>query len=285
MHRAKRAIALAGVLTAFSLGLKDVSGQSSLPVTSDTQRAALFEGARLIVGDGRLLEDSAFIVENKRFTRIGKKGELELPRGGVQIDLTGKTVMPALVDLHAHPGYLNGAAYAAENYTRGNIIDHLNRYAYYGIGTVVGLGTDVGDVAFQIREEQQTGRLGGALLRTAGRGLAAPNAGSANPAMRGAAYEAETVKEARRNVQELAIQKVDLIKVYVDDRNGTVPKLRPELYRAVIDEAHKHSLRVVAHVFYLEDAKDLVRAGVDGFSHLARDREVDDEFVSFDETA
>jgi len=103
--------------------------------------------------------------------------------------------------------------------------------------------------------------------------------------MRGAAYEAETVKEARRNVQELAIQKVDLIKVYVDDRNGTVPKLRPELYRAVIDEAHKHSLRVVAHVFYLEDAKDLVRAGVDGFSHLARDREVDDEFVSFDETA
>lgn len=98
--------------------------------------------------------------------------------------------------------------------------------------------------------------------------------------MKGAAYGVETVSEARRDVQELAIQKVDLVKIYVDDRNGTVPKLRPELYRAIIDEAHKNSLRVVAHVFYLEDAKDLVRSGVDGFSHLPRGREVDDEFVS-----
>ncbi len=127
MDRAKRAVALAAVLTAFSLWLKHVSGQSPLPVTSDIQRVALFEGAGLIVGDGRTLDNSAFIVENKRFTRVGKKGELQLPRGAVRIDLTGKTVIPALIDLHAHPGYLKGATYAAQNYTRDNMIDHLNR--------------------------------------------------------------------------------------------------------------------------------------------------------------
>ena len=70
-----------------------------------------------------------------------------------------------------------------------------------------------------------------------------------------------------------------MIKLWVDDRNGTRPKLAPEIYRAVIDEAHKYGMRVMAHVYDLADAKELLRAGVDGFAHMVRDTEIDDEFL------
>ncbi len=69
----------------------------------------------------------------------------------------------------------------------------------------------------------------------------------------------------------------------MDDRNGTVKKLSPSLYRAIIDEAHKHDLRVIVHVYYLADARDLVDAGADGFLHLVRDEEMDDALVESDE--
>jgi imidazolonepropionase-like amidohydrolase len=88
-----------------------------------------------------------------------------------------------------------------------------------------------------------------------------------------------TEAEARKAVQELAVKKVDLVKIWVDDRNGTVPKLTPPLYRAIIDEAHKHNLRVAAHIFYLADAKELLRSGIDIFAHLVRDRDMDDEVI------
>jgi imidazolonepropionase-like amidohydrolase len=88
-----------------------------------------------------------------------------------------------------------------------------------------------------------------------------------------------TEAEGRKVVQELAAKKVDLVKIWVDDRNGTVKKLPPKLYRAIIDEAHKNNLRVSAHIFYLADAKELLRAGIDIFAHGVRDKDIDDEFV------
>ena len=74
-------------------------------------------------------------------------------------------------------------------------------------------------------------------------------------------------------------EKPDFVKIWVDDRNGAVTKLSPALYRAIIDEAHKHGLRVMVHVYYLTDARDLVEAGADGFLHLVRDEEMDDALV------
>ncbi len=74
--------------------------------------------------------------------------------------------------------------------------------------------------------------------------------------------------------------KPDIIKIRVDDNLGTTAKMAPAVYRAVIDEAHARKLRVAAHIFYLADAKDLVRAGVDVIAHSVRDREVDDEFIN-----
>jgi imidazolonepropionase-like amidohydrolase len=93
-------------------------------------------------------------------------------------------------------------------------------------------------------------------------------------------YWVTTEAEARKAVQELAAQKVDIVKIWVDDRNGKYKKLTPELYTAVIDEAHKHGLRVTVHVYYLEDAKGLLEAGVDAFAHGVRDKDVDEEFMA-----
>jgi imidazolonepropionase-like amidohydrolase len=98
--------------------------------------------------------------------------------------------------------------------------------------------------------------------------------------MRDAAYGVTTEAEARRDVQALAAKHPDLIKIWVDDRNGTVEKLKPNLYRAIIDEAHAHGIRVMAHIAALDDAKDLLRAGVDGFAHVVRDKDIDEELIA-----
>jgi imidazolonepropionase-like amidohydrolase len=180
-----------------------------------------------------------------------------------------------MISLHGHVGYLKGVTFSAENYTRENLIDHLNRYLYYGIVAMMSTGTDPGELPYQLRAEPHPG----ALFRTAGRGLAAPNASTGNLAMRGVAYGVTTEDEARADVRALAAKKVDFVKIWVDDRNGTVQKLTPALSRAIIDEAHRRDLRVMAHVYYQTDARDLVDAGVDGFLHLVRDEEMDDALV------
>jgi imidazolonepropionase-like amidohydrolase len=236
----------------------------------------LFEGARLIDGSGRApIENSAILVENGQITRVGKRGLIQAPRGTVRVDLADKTIIPSLVLLHGHVGYIKGTTFAADNYTRDNIVDHLTRYLYYGIAAMMSTGTDPGDVPFELRASAHPG----ALFRTAGRGLAAPDASTGNLAMRGVAYGVTTEDEARRDVRELAARQPDFIKIWVDDRNGAVRKLGPDLYRAIIDEAHKNNVRVMAHVFYLSDARDLVDAGIDGFLHLVRDEEMDAALV------
>ena len=224
--------------------------------------ATVYEGARLIVGDGRApIEDSAFIVENNRFSQVGRKGQLKIPAGAARVDLTGKTVMPAIIDTHTHMAV-----------TRPELLDQLQRKAYHGVGAVMSLGQDTGDVAFQVRAENLPGA---ARLRTAGRGITAPEPGRTE-----APYWITSEAEARKVVQELAAKKVDFVKIWVDDRDGKFKKLTPQLYGAVIDEAHKNKLRVTAHLFTLEDAKGLLRAGVDAFAHGVRDKDIDDEFVA-----
>ncbi len=255
---------------------------SSAPVEAppSTGNAFLFEGAQLIVGDGSAaIADSAFLIENDAFTWVGKKGERQPPAGAARVDLTGKTVMPAIIDAHSHLGYTDVKAMttAAANFTRENLVDHLRRYAYYGIAATLSMGVDRGELPYQIRAEPIPDA---ALFRTAGRGIALPNAGPGAEYRKDAAYGITTEAEARTAVQELADKKVDIVKIWVDDRDGTVKKLPPPIYRAIIDEAHKHSLRVVAHIFDLDDAKELLRSGIDGFAHGVRDKDVDDEFMT-----
>ena len=243
--------------------------------------AVLYQNARLIPGDGgSAIERSALLVEGGRITRAGPAGAVTAPAGAARVDLTGKTIMPALIGTHVHPGFQRGMSYAAANFTRDTVIEDVNRALFFGVAAVLSQGIEAGDVLYQVRADQQAGRVGGAKLLVAGRGIGAPNAGPGGAIYAGIAYEITTEPEARRSVEELAARRVDIVKIWVDDRNGRAPRLSPALYRAVIDEAHKRGLRVSAHVFYHDDAVDLVDAGVDAFAHLVRDKEMDDALTA-----
>ena len=228
--------------------------------SSGMSATTVFEGARLIVGDGQAIEDAAFVVEDGRFTQVGRRGEVEVPEGASRVDLAGKTVTPAFINAHMHLAV-----------TREERIEQLQHNAYYGAAAVASMGQDSGDVPFQIRVEIIPGA---SRSLTAGRGITRPEPGRSE-----APYWVDTEAEARAAVRELADQGVDIVKIWVDDRGGQYEKLTPQLYGAVIDEAHLHDLKVTAHIFTLEDAKGLLRAGIDAFAHGVRDQDVDEEFL------
>ena len=242
--------------------------------------AALFEGALLISGaDGAPIANAAFVVQDGTIARVGRRGEIAVPAGAVRIELSGKTVMPTLINAHGHPGFQRGLTYGRENYTRDTYLDDLRRAAYFGVRVVMSQGIDPGDLAYEIRRDQ-TGRSDEARLLLAGRGIGAPNAGPGAAAYQGIAYEVTTPEQGRTAVRELAAKNVDLVKIWVDDRGGRAPRMPPPVYRAIIDEAHGRTLKVNAHVFYHEDAVGLVDAGIDGLAHLVRDREMDGGLIA-----
>ena len=226
-----------------------------------TSDAVVFEGARLIVGDGSApIENATFVVDGGNFVQVGTADGVEVPAGASHIDLAGMTVMPAIIDTHTHLGREREA-----------LIEDLRRRAHYGIGAAMSLGQDPGDLPIQMRDEEIPGA---ARYRTAGVGITSPEPGRSE-----IPYWVTTEEEARQAVREQAARKVDFVKIWVDDRDGKYEKLSPELYGAVIDEAHQHGLRVTAHIFNLEDAKGLMQAGIDAFAHGVRDTDVDEAII------
>ena len=221
-----------------------------------------FEGARLIVGDGRpAIENATFLVSGGRFVQAGAASTVQVPAGATRVSLAGKTVMPAIIDTHTHLSQ-----------TREALTTDLRRRAYYGVSAAMSMGQDVSDVPLQMRAEALQGA---ALYRSAGRGITRPEPGRTD-----LPYWINTEAEARKAVEEQAARRVDIVKIWVDDRNRMYPKLTPALYGAVIDEAHTRGLRVTAHIFTLDDAKGLLRAGLDAFAHGIRDRDIDDEVIA-----
>ena len=263
----------------------EVKGQTGMTV---------FEGARLITGDGNIVENSAFVVENNRFTSVGRRADVLVSAGAVRVELKGKTVMPMMIDLHGHIGYQNVAqgTMSKETYTRENLIDHLERLAYHGVSAIVGIGdllsrsdmrggrTNWGDVPLRVREEIIPNA---ALFKTAGAGMAWPGAGAqGHPSRADVMYPVTTVEEARAAVQDYVRMKPEFIKIWVDNRDGRVKTLTPPLYRAIIEEAHKYNVPVGVHNVKLADAKELMRAGAEGWLHVPvrQGEAVDDEIIS-----
>ena len=268
------------VSTVVSLAVGLVACSGNAP-EAPASTVVAYEGATLITGDGGPpLGGGVLVVDQGVITQVGLASNVTVPEDATVVDLTGKTVMPTLVDLHGHVGFVDDLSFDSANYTRENIIDQLDRYAYHGVGVIVSMGTDPGELAFEIQADQQAGRLGGARLHTAFRGIARPDAGPGAPTMRPTALGASTSDEARALVAEIAGTNADFVKIWVDDRGGSVEKLTPDLYGPIIEAAHEHELQVIAHIFYADDARELVEAGVDGFAHLARDIEMDDALVA-----
>jgi imidazolonepropionase-like amidohydrolase len=217
-----------------------------------------FEGARLIVGDGRVIENATLVVEGARIAQVGSKADVRVPNGARRVDLAGKTVMPMIVDTHTHLST-----------TRDGLIRDLKQRAYFGVSAALSLGLD-GFELLGLRNEIVPGA---ARYFSAGKGITRIEPGRPT-------FQINSEAEARKAVQENAVHRADIIKVWVDEREGKVEKVTPEQYAAVIDEAHNRGLRVTAHIFHMDDAKGLMRAGLDAFAHGVRDKDIDDETVS-----
>jgi len=217
-----------------------------------------YEGARLIVGNGQVIEKGTLVVDGAKILQAG--ADAHAPAGAKRVDLAGKTVMPMIIDCHVHL-----------TTTREGLIRDLKQRAWWGVSAALSMGLD----GFDNLDMRKQVLPGAARFFSAGRGITMPEPGRTE-----APFWVTTAAEGRKAVDEDAAHKVDIIKIWVDTRDGKFKKLTPDLYGPIIDEAHKRGLRVIAHLFNLEDAKGLVRAGVDAFAHGVRDKDIDDEFVA-----
>ena len=235
---------------------------SALAALAQAPSAIAYDRVRLIVGNGRpAIEDATLVVSGGRITAAGPSGQVQVPAGATRVSLTGKTVMPAIIDTHVHTST-----------TRDALVRDLQQRAAFGISAALSLGLDNTPVTFDIRAQRAPGL---ARLFTAGRGITMPEPGRSD-----VPYWITTADEGRKAVQEQAALKVDIIKIWVDDRDGKYRKMPSEIYTPIIAEAHGRGLRVAAHIFNLSDAKGLLKSGIDAFAHGIRDMDVDDELMA-----
>ncbi|MGE5245451.1 MAG: amidohydrolase family protein [Betaproteobacteria bacterium] len=244
------ACALAGLLAAAGV-------RAQAPSLDDGSRA--YTDMRLLDGTGREIDDAVLIVRNGRVEAVGSAVAVTIPHEMVRVDLAGRTVMPGLVNAHGHVGDTEGLE--GGHYSAANVARDLRTYARYGVTTVFSLGGD-GPPSFAARDAQNTPSLDRARIFVAGPVLAP-----------------RTPDEARKQVDEVAAMKANIVKIRVDDNLGTTPKMKPEIYRAVIDQAHQRGMRVAVHIFYLDDAKSVLDAGADFIAHSVRDKPVDAAFI------
>jgi imidazolonepropionase-like amidohydrolase len=258
----------------------------SLGISSQTPSAVVYEGARLIIGDQTApIDNGAFVVQNGRITAVGRRGAVTVPQGATHVDLSGKTVIPGLINVHVHIGYEGYTSWGAENYTAANVLDHLQREAFYGVVATQSVGSSPTDPSIEFIKNQDAGKFPVAARFFFMPGMAPPNGGPDATLKKGtdvthAVYEVSTAAEARAAVDSMAAKQLKNVKIWVDDRRGTYPKMTPDVYNAVIDSAHKHGMLVQAHAIAMPDQKAVVSAGTDVLVHTVQNEKLDDEFLA-----
>ncbi len=274
------------LLWALTLSLVATPGRAQPAV--DT--AVVYQNAQFIAGDGSVLNDGVMVVRAGTIEAIGERADTPLPAGAESVDLSGRTVMPALIDAHAHIGYEAYTGWGAEHYGRENIIENLQRYAWYGFGAVFSAGSDPLELARDIEAARQAGEYRGARLLVAS-GMAPPGQGpnaaflahvlavearTGQRILRGAA----TAQQGREAVREIAASGSGFIKIWVDDRGGAQEKMPAEVYRAIADEARQAGLRVLVHQQAADDMPGLIEAGISGFLHGRIGPELDETMAA-----
>jgi len=229
--------------------------------THSPARAKAFTGARVIDGTDRPpIDNATIVVSDGKIVSVGPAARAQVPADAERVSLAGKTVIPGIVNAHGHVG--NTVGMEQGHYSAENVQRDLKTYAAYGVTTVFSLGDDQA-AGFAARDSQRTPTLTRARLFAAGPVLAP-----------------KTVDEAVKQVDENVAMNVDIIKIRVDDNLGATPKMPPDIYKAVITEAHKKGKRVAVHLFYLDDAKAVLDAGADFIAHSVRDKDVDEPFIA-----
>jgi imidazolonepropionase-like amidohydrolase len=248
--------------------------------------ATLYEGARLILGTAAApIERGSLLVENGLIGAVGPAGRVAVPSGTRRVDLSGKTVMPALVNVHVHIGYEGYATWHARNHTPANVLDHLQRSAFYGAAATTSVGTSPLEQMLQVQADQRAGKLPPAARLLFMPGMAPPNGGP-DAVLRVATNELKVVNEvttpaeARAAVQRLAGRGLRHVKAWFDDRRGEYPKLSEATYLAILDEAHKQRMTLHSHAITLADQKLVVKAGTDVLVHMVQREPLDAEYLA-----
>jgi imidazolonepropionase-like amidohydrolase len=232
--------------------------QAEAPVTPDGSQA--FVGASVFDGTGAsTIANAVIVVRDGRIESVGPADSIEIPAGAERIDVSGKTIVPGLINTHGHVSDVRGLE--GNHYDKENLLRQLGLYARYGVTTVNSLGGD-GAAAVDLRDAQDES-LDRARITVAGE-----------------VVTGETVEEVTAQVNANVAMGVDFLKIRVDDNLGTSSKMTPELYRTAIDLAHENGKKLASHMFYLDDAKDLLESGSDFLAHSVRDQEVDDELIN-----
>jgi len=244
----------------------------------------VFDGARLLDGNGGApIENGRMVVQDGRVTTVGSSSAVPIPQGATRIDVTGKTIMPAMINVHAHMGYEAYTTWGARNHTAPNLLDHLQREAFYGVVAATSVGSSPTEMSLQFQRDQQAGKFAPAAQYLFMPGMAPPSGGP-DHILREATNELKVINEvttpeqARAAVRRMADQGIRHVKMWVDDRGGTYPKLTPDVYTAIVQEAHARKMTVHAHAIQLADQKAVVAAGADVLVHMVQNVALDDEY-------
>ncbi|HEY4111918.1 amidohydrolase family protein [Puia sp.] len=248
-------------------------------INGNAQQTTILTNATIIDGTGKPPQPNmAMIIEDGRIEKI-TRGKIAVPDGAVQVDMTGKYLMPQLISCHSHVGNVRDTVASSANYTRANVLRQLKQYEDYGVGAILSMGTEQ-PLGISIREDSRAGLIPGATLYSAIFGFGVKGAMPPEAAGFSAIYRPGTPEEAAHDVDELATWHPDVVKIWVDNYYGQFQtSMKEEVYTAIIREAHKRGIRVAAHVYHLADARKLVAAGLDIIAHSIRDGEIDDALI------
>jgi imidazolonepropionase-like amidohydrolase len=263
MAMTDRRFPLHALLVGVAVAVGCSAAPEQAPVAASTPGLTAFIGARIIDGTGGpVIERGVLVVRDGKIDAVGAEGAVTAPPDAERVDVAGKTIIPGLINVHGHVNDVRGLKADPTFYTEDHVRDQLQLYARYGVTTVFSLGGD-GEAGVRVRDRQEAPGFDHARLFVAGR-----------------VVTGNTPEEAAQQVAQVVDSRSDWVKIRVDDNLGTTSKMAEPVFRAVIEESHQRGKRLAAHMFYLDDAKALLRAGADLLAHSVRDQDVDDELIA-----
>lgn len=220
-------------------------------------------GGRLIDGyGGTPIENSVVVIEGERIRAVGRMGEVAVPEGAEVISTEGMSVLPGLWDMHVHLMIVGHADYAYWDKTyppkfRSTIMPAAARQLLMaGVTSARDLGAPLEDI-LAVRDAIRRGEMPGPTLYVSGPFLQH----EPYPGTEQFRWGIKGPDDARAKVRRLADAGVDVIKL-IDQDQMTMDEVR-----AVVDEAHRRNLPVVAHSHRPEEIRRGIQAGVDCFEH------------------